>query len=300
MKHLMKVLFCCFLSFSLSAQEKTDRKLQQLLENALKDFRGTAGVYVHHLKSGRSAAVNADTVFPTASMIKIPIMVSVFDGIRNGRMAYEQELVYRDSLKYDDGVVGSFKDGTVVTVSKVIMLMETLSDNTGSLWLQGITGGTRINTLMDSLGLKQTRVNSRTPGREAFRGVYGWGQTTPREMASLMTMIREGRVFSQNASEKMYRILGRQFWENQGLSQIPPEIKTASKTGAVNQSRSEVTFVHAPHGEYVYCIITKNQQDASWKRDNEGYELIRNISALLWRYFEPKYGWKPAVGYEKW
>jgi len=37
----------------------------------------------------------------------------------------------------------------------------------------------------------------------------------------------------------------------------PPTIKVGTKNGAVNQSRSEVVLVHAPHGEYVYCIMTK-------------------------------------------
>ncbi len=43
-----------------------------------------------------------------------------------------------------------------------------------------------INTWLEKHGLHQTRVNSRTPGREKARSVYGWGQTTPKEMATLM------------------------------------------------------------------------------------------------------------------
>ena len=70
--------------------------------------------------------------------------------------------------------------------------------------------------------------------------------------------------------------------------------------GAVNQARSEVVLVHAPHGEYVYCVMTKNQKDESWERTNEGYTLLRTVGALLWHHFEPKSTWKPAEGYEKW
>jgi beta-lactamase class A len=49
------------------------------------------------------------------------------------------------------------------------------------------------------------------------------------------------------------------------LSQIPPTVQVASKQGAVNQSRSEVVLVNAPSGDYVFCVITKNQQDESWE-----------------------------------
>jgi beta-lactamase class A len=119
-------------------------------------------------------------------------------------------------------------------------------------------------------------------------------------MAGLMKALRKGEVFTKDASNRMYRTLGNQFWDGEGLSQIPESVKFASKTGAVNKSRSEVTFVHAPSGEYVYCIVTKNQKDESWVRSNEGYEIIRNVAATLWQYFEPKSTYKPVAGYENW
>lgn len=119
-------------------------------------------------------------------------------------------------------------------------------------------------------------------------------------MAELLVMIREGRAISPDASERIYRNLIRIYWDGEALSQIPPTIQAASKQGAVNQSKSEVVLVNAPSGDYVFCVITKNQQDESGERTNEGYVLLRNVSRLLWQYFEPKSPWKPSEGMEKW
>lgn len=302
----MRFLFFCLLLVPIahltrSQPFKSDAQLERKLRSALTGFRGDVGLYVYHFRTGKTVAINADTLFPTASTIKIPIQCGLFDKIHKGELNYNETLVYTDSLHYDDGIVGSLKNGASLSLSKVVMLMETVSDNTGSLWCQALAGGgSAINAWLDANGFHQTRVNSRTPGREANRTQYGWGQTTPREMAKLLTCIRQGRAVSPDASEEMYRNLGRQFWDNDGLSQIPPDIKTACKNGAVNQSRSEVVFVHAPHSEYVYCIMTKNQKDETWERTNEGYTLLRTVSAILWHHFEPKSTWKPAPGYEKW
>ncbi len=63
---------------------------------------------------------------------------------------------------------------------------------------------------------------------------------------------------------------------------------------AVDRSRSEVALVNAPSGDYVFCVITRNQADTTWEQDNEGWVLIRNLSGLLWRHFEPKHPWHPA------
>jgi beta-lactamase class A len=278
-----------------------DKKLTKKIGDALKGFHGNVGVYVRNLKSNRIAAINADSLFPTASMVKVPILCGLFDKISKGEIKFDQELVYRDSLKYDNGIVGSFRDSTKIQLPKVVHLMISLSDNTGSLWLQAMAGGgATINQWLGKSGFANTRVNSRTPGRKEGQATYGWGQTTPREMAELLAMIRNGKAISPEASERMYRYLGMQFWDGEAISQIPPDVKTAAKSGAVNRAKSEVVIVHAPHGDYVLCITTKNQEDQQWSRDNEGYVLIRKVSEIIWNHFEPKNKWKPLEGSKKW
>lgn len=280
------------------AQTRTDRKLQQKINELVANhhLRGVAGIYVKNLRTGKAAAYQADTVFPTASMVKVPILIGVMDKIEQGELQYGQVLEYKDSLLYAGvDILGSFKSGEKIELSKVMMLMLTMSDNTASLWLQSLAGtGTRINELLDSLGLPHTRVNSRTPGREENRKQYGWGQSTPREMTILLEKIYRGEVVSRKASERMLRVLGRNYHDVNGISQVPPYVFVASKTGEVNQSRNETLLVMAPHGAYVYTIQTKNLEDQRWNASNEGWVLCRKLGALLWDYFEPRSKWKPA------
>ncbi len=274
----------------------SDSLLQSKIEAATASFSGDVGLYVHHLPTGRTASLQPDSLFPTASMIKVPILLKIFDLIEKDSLSYHQKLVYRDSLLYaGEDILGSFKDGEEIALSKVIMLMITTSDNTASLWLQHLAGtGTAINEWLAANEFTRTRVNSRTEGRRQNWEQYGWGQTTPREMAELLVMIREGRAVSPAASEEMYRALTRIYWNDEALSRIPPYVQAASKQGAVSRSRSEVVLVNAPHGDYVFCLITNNQTDTSWEDDNEGYVLLRDISQLLWKHFEPESTWEPT------
>jgi beta-lactamase class A len=231
-------------------------------------------------------------------MIKVPILIGVFDAIDRGRLDFRQPLIYTDSLLYEgDDILGSFKDSSQIALSRLTLLSLTTSDNTASLWLQSLAGtGVAINQWLADHGFDSTRVNSRTPGREENRARYGWGQTTPREMTRLLTMIREGKAVSPAASQEMYRHLTRSYWTGEALSVLPPWVQAASKVGAVDQSRSEVVLVNAPSGDYVFAVITKNQTDTTWTPPNEGWVLIRKVSALLWRHFEPKHPWTPAEG----
>ncbi|MBB1283394.1 serine hydrolase [Flavisolibacter sp. BT320] len=287
MRKCLLFVFAVFLLQTLSAQ-KVDKKLQRQVAELIRGFNGDIGVYIKNLENGRIVAINADTVFPTASMVKVPILVGVMDKVAKGELSLEQNLTYRDSLLYAGmDILGSLKQDEKIELGKVAMLMLTMSDNTASLWLQSLAGtGTRINELMDSLGLKATRVNSRTPGREHIRSIYGWGQTSPREMATLFERIVKGEVISKEKSDAMLRMLSRNFWDDNAISQIPADVFIASKNGAVNESRSEVLFVNGRGARYLFCVCTKNNKDQSWKSDNEAWTLSRRLSKLVWEHFQ--------------
>lgn len=281
---IVLLLITCFTS---TAQKK-DLKLQQQVEELTRNFKGDIGIYIHNLKNNSIVSINADTVFPTASVVKIPILIGIMNKIKTGELNYHQRLTFTDSLIYREGddILPNFKDSSTIELSKVMMLMITISDNCASLWLQGLSGGgTKINGLLDSLGFKSTRVNSRTPGRENYAGLYGWGQTSPKEMATLMEQIVKGEVVSKALSEQMLRILGRQYWDEEALSQVPAGVFVADKNGAVDGSRNEVMYVNAKKNPYLLSIFTKNNKDKSWETNNEAWVLMRKLSALLWKYY---------------
>ena len=130
------LIIACFFSMQVTAQ-KTDHRLTQQIQELIQGFRGEIGVYVHDLEKNKVVAINADSVFPTASMVKIPILVGVMDQISKGSLKYHQKLTYKDSLLYaGEDILGSFKSGEQIELSKVMMLMLTISDNTASLWLR--------------------------------------------------------------------------------------------------------------------------------------------------------------------
>lgn len=282
MRHLLAFIFV--LALMPAQAQKVNKKLQQGLETLTAGFKGDVGVYVKDLHTGKIASINADSIFPTASMVKVPILIGIMDKLNKGELKYHQELTYKDSLFYaGSDLLASLKHNEKVELSKVIMLMLTTSDNTASLWLQSLAGtGTRINQILDSIGYTATRVNSRTTGREADREKFGWGQTSPKEMVSMFEALANRNLLDTASSEKMLRLLGRNYWDEEAISQIPPDVFVASKNGAVNASRSEAMYVSGKNARYVFCICTKNNKDTSWELQNEAWELARKVSKLLW------------------
>lgn len=276
--------------------QEVDETLREKLEELIEDFNGVAGVYVYNLKTNKEAGVNSDTIFPTASIVKVPILVGIFNKIAAGELSLNDSLIYTEDRIYrGSGLMQFYKDSTKTDLRTVAALMITYSDNVTSLWSQELAGGgEEINKVMEELGLENTRVNSRTEGRKQIWEKYGWGQTTPREMASLLVKMRNRKLINESVSDEMYRMMTNSFYTDYALSQIPPYVQTAAKQGMVDKSRSELVMVNAPHGDYVFYIATKDNEDESWDYDNEAYELQRKISSFLWNYFEPESEWKPG------
>lgn len=297
--YLFTVIFA--ISSNLSAQTKNDPLLEKSIKELITSFQGDIGIYIKNLKTGAHVEISADTLFPTASIVKVPILLGIFDKIEKGELHYRQELIYRDSIKYGgSGIMQFFKDSTQTDLSTLVALMLSYSDNTTSLWNQALAGGgVQINELMEKLGYENTRVNSRTPGRESIWEKYGWGQTTPKEMADILVKINARKMLNPAADEQMYRLLSNTFYTDYAVSGIPAGINVASKQGMVNASRSEVFLVNSPDGDYVCAIFTKNNVDESWDFDNEAWVLTRKISNMVWNYFNPKQPYSQPEGSEK-
>jgi beta-lactamase class A len=299
----ISLVFLVVFSFQRAAraQYPVDKRLEKQLHSLADSFHGIAGIYVRNLKTHKEAAINADTIFPTASIIKLPILIGIFNKLEEGALTFHQPLLYRDSMaRGGSGLMQYFKDSTKTDLSNAITLMVTHSDNVAAVWCEKLAGGgIVINQWLAEHGFQNTRLNARTEGRKLNYDQFGWGQTTPREMSDLLVMIRANKAVSPAASELMYKICTHVFWDEYALSQIPPFVQAASKQGMLNDSRSEVVLVNAPHGDYVFYVATKNNKDQTWQPGNEAWQLARKVSALLWNYYEPHLRWKPAEGYEK-
>jgi beta-lactamase class A len=107
-----------------------------------------------------------------------------------------------------------------------------------------------------------------------------------------MKLIVDKKIINDVISERMLRLMSRQYWDEVAISSIPPDVFVADKNGAVDASRSEVMYVKGKD-PYIFCICTKNNKDTSWNSNNEAWVMTRNISFLVWQYFNPRSEWKP-------
>ena len=99
---IFTLIFLFVFTCKFSSAQKNDNKLQHKVQELTTGFSGTIGIYIKNLNNNKTVSINADTIFPTASIVKVPILVGVMDKVNRGELGYHQEVYYRDSLRYSD------------------------------------------------------------------------------------------------------------------------------------------------------------------------------------------------------
>lgn len=228
------------------------RKVQEVIQ----DFTGLIGVYYKNLATGESFGINDDRAFVAASVIKIPVMVEVFNQIAEGRLTLDKLLVVKEADKVPScGAIRLMHTGLNVTVEDLCYLMIDISDNTATNMLINQVGMAQINASMQGFNLKETRANRLlfdVKAREA--GIQNF--FAPREIGWLLEQMWRGELISAEASRAMIEILLNQ----QLNSKIPyylREVKIAHKTGEDDGTTHDVAIVYAEE-PFILCLASND------------------------------------------
>jgi beta-lactamase class A len=281
--------------------------LAERLEKAVREFPGTMGIAVRNLDTGESFHVNGDARFPTASLIKVAVMVEAYHQIAEGKLQRDTKVTLHDADKAGDETVplNMLHDGVQLTAADLLNLMIAYSDNTATNLLVRLVGVANVDRRMASYGLPNTKI-FRPTFRDGHADVFpeeekefGLGMTTPREAARLMELIAQGKVVSRAVCDEMLAILRKQ----QDRAMIPrslpferDRITVANKTGWDEEKnpdaagfkgdvRSDAAYVVSPKARYVIAICARKVRDKSPGVDNQALVTGARLSRIVYDYF---------------
>lgn len=276
--------------------------LKQKLDAWCDRLEGRAGYCLLLLKTGERIDHRGDERFPTASTIKTSLMIQAIREVESGHMKWtDHRVVPPMSGRQASMWSYSFKDGTNVDLDGWVNLMITVSDNTATMVLRDWLTMDATNAMLDSFGLKNTRVLGTFRPEQTemvrLRGQFGLGVTTPNEMNKLFELLYRGEIASEAGCEKAIRILSHQYWDDHIGTSAPLDVKVASKSGAINRSRSDTAIVFSDN-PYILTIYTDSQKDQRWVPDNAGNVLLRRIADEVWNALHPHRPYSRPKGYE--
>ena len=231
------------------------RKLMTALESEASRFPGETGIVIKDLKTGQSISINGTRLFPSASLVKVPIMAAVFAAEQEGKLALEDKLKLKRAHKSPGaGQLYRTRLGKKFAIGNLLERMVEQSDNTACNMLVDALGFGYINQKFVQFGLKSTDLR-RGVMELKWRDAGIENYTTAEEMAFILEKIYRKELVSPAASEAMLAIMKKQR-VNDRIPRSLPSLTIAHKTGTLRDTASDCGIVFCPEGDFIVCVLT--------------------------------------------
>jgi len=262
-------------------QEILWEKLGSTVSEVDKALDGVLGVAILDVKSGQKLVLHEDEVFPQASSIKIALLAELYHQVQTGKLKLtDLYTVQASDLVPDSVIMGGLTAGvTRLTLRDLATMVVAVSDNSATNVLMDRVGMENVNALMDSLGLKQTRLRRKMmdlkaaqEGRENI--------STPREMMILLEDLLSGKVVNRELTKDFIQLLSTHK-ESFIPRELPDGLKIANKPGELEGVRNDSGVVFVENRPYVICVMT-----TFLRNERDGEAAISKVSGAAYRLFD--------------
>ncbi len=235
--------------------------LSNSIERLAAKCGGTVAVAAVHLPTGRRYEQEPGRSFPSASVIKVPILAALHAAAEAGRLSWEERVTLAESAKVPgSGVLRELHAGLVLTLDDLARLMIVVSDNTATNLLIDRLGTEPVNRYLEEWSCSETRLGRRMYDFAARdRGLEN--RCAAGELTALLARMERGELVSADASAAMIAVLKRQAYVSKIPRLLPAETPVANKTGEITGVSHDIGIIYAPSGPIALSVLTEGARD---------------------------------------
>lgn len=270
--------------------------LTDRLETLAKAHKGHVAIAVKHLTTGEAYFLNADEPMPTASLIKLAVMVEVYAQVHENKVRLSDMVtLHKADMVPGSGILTEhFSPGVTIALRDAVRLMIAFSDNSATNLVLDHVGIRPVNSRMESLKLPNTRINAKV-----FRGSttsvapdqtkkFGLGSTTARESIALLEMLHANKLASPALCQEMLGHLKKCDDKDKFPRFLPAGVTIAHKTGSVSNARTDAGIMYFKQGPVAVCVLSNENEDKRFAPDNAGNVLCARVAKEVYDYYSAK------------
>lgn len=230
------------------------------LERAIAAIDGRAGILLA-AEDGRVAYEHdADGAFTAASVIKIPLLMTVYAEAAAGRLSLEERLAVGERV-LGSGVLRHLPDLGELSIRDHATLATIVSDNTATNRLLDRLGVAHIDERMREWGCRTSRFRRRMFDADAARRGEE-NVLTPRETSALLFRLVRGELVDRPTAAAVIALM-EQTQDPSGLRRfLPAGTRVAHKTGSLERTRNDAGIVFGGEGAAVAAAFVDGVADA--------------------------------------
>ena len=232
-------------------------------------------LYVWEYEQGQYVDINANEMYPAASIIKLPVLVRMFKSIEANQFTIYDEMTMTEPYRSSgSGNLQYSQAGRNYTMDYLAKIMIQDSDNTSTNMIMSKLGGMDdVNIGLRDWGISKTYVRTWLPD------LAGTNKTTAADMAKLLYNLDNPGFLNINSRE--YIIDYMSHVKNDRLIQagLGEGALFIHKTGDIGTMLGDAGIVFAPNGKkYIVVILAKRPH-----KSYQGKEFIVKASELIYK-----------------
>ena len=253
-----------------------------LKDEIIKSFQGTKGNVSIVLKDlGKKEMIfelDSLRVVPSASTIKILIMIEALKQEMEGKLSLDEVIFVKPGERVDFSIISEL-DVYNYTIRDLITLMIIISDNTATNVLIDILGYENINNEAETMNLKGTALKRKMMDFEA--AIQGrQNVTTAWDMAYMMEALYRGTILDRSMCDLAINILKRQKHNDMITRYIADEIVVAHKSGDLQNLNHDIGIFYLPNATYLLGIFVTGAESNMVSK-----HIIGKVSEIVYKHF---------------
>ena len=229
-------------------------------EERLASLGAVAGAYACDGEGRELWSVAADDLFPSASVIKVPLVMALYADGAGGRVDLEERVAVGARVD-GSGVLRHLREVGPLTLRDLATLAIIVSDNTAANLLIERFGTDRVNERMREWGCSRSRLGRKFYDFEAAKRGHE-NVLTPRDAATLLLRLVRGECEDRTTSDAVIAILEECQDDRLLRRYLPVGTKVANKTGTLDESRNDAAIIGGPR-RLVVAGLTRQVRDVT-------------------------------------
>lgn len=237
------------------------RRLHHSLEPLLRQEPARISMAVRTLDGQPLFDWQAQRAMPSASLIKVPMLLCLLEEVAQGRLSLEQMCALPASGRAGGtGILGQLPSVQSLTLRELAQLMIVLSDNVATNALIDLLGMARINQWSCQAGLQQTDLQRHMMDAQAReQGKDNW--TSAADACATLVYLLDSPALPSALRSEGLQMLADQRERSHFAALLPAQAQLAHKTGSLPGLRHDAGILTMDGRSVVLAVLADGFTD---------------------------------------
>ncbi|HOK41102.1 MAG TPA: class A beta-lactamase-related serine hydrolase [bacterium] len=281
----LKPTFLNELRLPQSYQKKESKKidfneLEKRINNYLSKYKYVrVGYYIKDINRNEKIESNADELFASASVVKVPLALALFKDIENGLISTYRYPLYEERHRArGSGYLKRLKSGQRFSIADLTYLMLARSDNTATNILADIVGIDRVTKFCWKNGWVNTNfVRDVMDLKARDKGIENW--TTPREIGEMFEALYKGTLLNRTLSNILLAYMLNPPIADRIPRYLPASVDVVHKTGLIYDNTHDAGIMFLGDNQVIVISVFVDNIGANYKI---GKHIIGKIAEMVY------------------